>query len=593
MDTSSVSTRENLKDLDIDFIKDIGWASVMWESLQKCMKKSFLNWVDTVVTMSQNEDDIKEWKTTFLEQFEERCIELVVDIRELHEQVLLNIEKYLERIQVLCKLLQIDMPVIGQQKLGLYQEQFQLKKQIKLLEQMSESRLLLFNPLHAKQLELCKNLGKEPKFIVKNSLPTVEDIEDLEKYIDELEQESFKRLETFTSIKGELEQIVSQLKYTPSTYFENAVLNGSENDFALTEDNMESLYAFYNSMKKELDNVKEEIDLLWNKIENIWTLLEIDFVERERFRKKYVEISKETLEALRQEMRRCENLKMANIKIFVERVRQELQQIWKQCHCSESVLSDFRYIYCDTYTEDLLELHEEELKKWTAYLEKNKETITLINKHRRLWDKLTELEINSINPDRFNNRGGKLLKEEKERNLLFKQVSKIETNLINLAETYERKYKVPFLTYGRTIKEYIDDRHANKENAKLMFKSAMKLQKGTSMNMPSVQRTTSTLKRNMAEFPSTNPKKLKVVSHKALTEPKSSRCQLKIPKILVTSISSTKRWSAERKKRIEKIRRISGQKEMRDTSSYIEFQNDLSNRKDLRSTLDGLGGSDE
>lgn len=157
MDTSR---REELKYLDIDFIKDIGWANVMWESLHNCLKKTFLNWVDTVVTMSQHDGDIKEWKTTFLEQFEERCFELVADIRDLHEKVLVNIEKYLKKIQILCKLLQIDMPVIGHQKLGLYQEQLQLKKQINSLEQIVEARKSELKPLLAKYLQLCKSLGK-------------------------------------------------------------------------------------------------------------------------------------------------------------------------------------------------------------------------------------------------------------------------------------------------------------------------------------------------------------------------------------------------------------------------------------------------
>lgn len=67
--------------------------------------------------------------------------------------------------------------------------------------------------------------------------------------------------------------------------------------------------------------------------------LKIDLVGREQFHKKYAENSLETLEALRQELKRCENLKRANIKIFVDNIRQELQQIWKQCHCSESVLT--------------------------------------------------------------------------------------------------------------------------------------------------------------------------------------------------------------------------------------------------------------
>lgn len=45
-------------------------------------------------------------------------------------------------------------------------------------------------------------------------------------------------------------------------------MNGRESDFPITEEDMESLYAFYDNVKKELNNIKDEINLLWSKIEN-------------------------------------------------------------------------------------------------------------------------------------------------------------------------------------------------------------------------------------------------------------------------------------------------------------------------------------
>lgn len=44
----------------------------MYETLDAGLKKSFLNWVVVVLTLSQNEVDVKEWKKTFIDQFEER-----------------------------------------------------------------------------------------------------------------------------------------------------------------------------------------------------------------------------------------------------------------------------------------------------------------------------------------------------------------------------------------------------------------------------------------------------------------------------------------------------------------------------------------
>lgn len=80
---------------------------------------------------------------------------------------------------------------------------------------------------------------------------------------------------------------------------------------------------------------------------------------------------------------------------------------------------------------------------------------------------MIELENAANGPDRYNNRGGKLLREEKERNLLAKQIPKIEEILMEQAERYEARYGSPFLNYGETILDYINNLYANRENVSI------------------------------------------------------------------------------------------------------------------------------
>lgn len=60
------------------------------------------------------------------------------------------------------------------------------------------------------------------------------------------------------------------------------------------------------------------------------------------------------------------------LQIFVNRLREELNEIWKKCHCSEKEKSAFVYFNTDSYSEDLLVLHENEVKKWVSFYEENK-----------------------------------------------------------------------------------------------------------------------------------------------------------------------------------------------------------------------------
>lgn len=158
-----------------------------------------------------------------------------------------------------------------------------------------------------------------------------------------------------------------------------------------------------------------------------------------------------------------------------------------KCHCTNKEKLDFGFFDTVCYTEDLLDLHETEIKKWRKYYEENKYVLTLsksskvayeiifrellllLEKHHKLWSKMIKLEENACGPNRYNNRGGQLLKEEKERNKLAKKIPTLEAELKFLAENYESRHGSPFLTHGQTVETYISDLHADRENVSDLF----------------------------------------------------------------------------------------------------------------------------
>lgn len=62
-------------------------------------------------------------------------------------------------------------------------------------------------------------------------------------------------------------------------------------------------------------------------------------------------------------------------------------------------------------------------------------------------------------PDRYKNRGGQLLKEEKERNRLKKLIPILEENLVMLTTDFYNNNGKPFLTWGETVEHYIHSLH--------------------------------------------------------------------------------------------------------------------------------------
>lgn len=88
---------------------------------------------------------------------------------------------------------------------------------------------------------------------------------------------------------------------------------------------------------------------------------------------------------------------------------------------------------------------------------------------------MVELEENAPGPNRYNNRGGQLLNEEKERNKLAKQILQIEEMLFDLAGKYRQNHGIYFTTYGTTVSDYLTNFHDERENTKKQRLSARKL----------------------------------------------------------------------------------------------------------------------
>lgn len=105
---------------------------------------------------------------------------------------------------------------------------------------------------------------------------------------------------------------------------------------------------------------------------------------------------------------------------------------------------------------------------------RNRAIFDLFISRNQWWEKKKALEAKQNEPNRYNNRGGQLLKEEKERKQTDIEIPKIEKRIKTLAEEFRRQNNRPFTINGECIIEMIDKEWESYRDTKELLKSARK-----------------------------------------------------------------------------------------------------------------------
>lgn len=92
-----------------------------------------------------------------------------------------------------------------------------------------------------------------------------------------------------------------------------------------------------------------------------------------------------------------------------------------------------------------------------------------IEEYKLIWANLEQLEKSADAPNRYKNRGGKLLQEERERNKLQKKIPLLESELRMKANNFFERTGTIFLTWGETIDDLIMSLHNQQENVIILF----------------------------------------------------------------------------------------------------------------------------
>ncbi|XP_061577659.1 protein regulator of cytokinesis 1-like isoform X2 [Cololabis saira] len=422
---------------------------------------------------------------------------MIAEEELLKKRLLKSIQACHKELSVLCTELQLA-PFEEEDGCTILQAERNCRTRMEVMKEHKKQRMEELKGLVAKDQELCSILCTTPFSIEQSAVPTLKQLEAYQAYINDLAKEKECRHDEFVTIKKEIKVCMDDLEQTPETSFEMDVMCEDEEAFCLSNDNIAALKLRLTQLQESKAENELRCSSLRTKICELWDRLQVPQEEREGFSEHMVKSKKRNIEALQAELRRLELLKMQSLRSFTETIRAEIALLWKRCFCSNEQQQAFVSYHDEDFTEELLNLHEAEVSRLKKYHEDHKELFEGVTKWQDNWTLFLELDKKANDPLRFNNRGGNLLKEEKQRTDLQKSLPKLEKSLKVQIDAWEQEHDKEFLVAGQKFLEYVqhqwEQHHDDKEKEKLerQLKKTRQTQEdmlyGTVMKTPTKRR---------------------------------------------------------------------------------------------------------
>ncbi|XP_047451996.1 protein regulator of cytokinesis 1-like isoform X2 [Mugil cephalus] len=409
---------------------------------------------------------------------------MIAEEEELKKRLLKSIESYRLELNNLCTELQLP-PFEDEDGCTMLQVEKNSRTRLEVLKERKKQRMEELDGLVAKDRELCDIMCTTPFCIDHNSVPSTQQLESFQAYLADLTKEKNRRHDEFVGIKKEIIVCMDDLEQLPETSFETDVMCEDEEAFCLSNDNIAALKLLLSQLQERKAENELYCSGLRTKIQALWERLQIPQEEREGFSEHMLTSKKKNIEALQVEFQRLEVLKMHSMKSVIEAIRAEIALLWERCFYSKEQQQIFAPYHDDDFTEDLLNLHEAEIKTLKKYYEDHKELFEGVSKWQNNWTLYLELDRKANDPARFNNRGGNLLKEEKQRTDLQKSLPKLEKVLKAQIDAWEQEHDKEFMVNGQKFLEYVQQQwnHHHEEKEKEKLERQMKKTKQTQEDM--------------------------------------------------------------------------------------------------------------
>ena len=276
-----------------------------------------------------------------------------------------------------------------------------------------------------------------------------------------------KRLNIVQQTAEEVVRLWSELGI-PQAQTESAIVQHyreSPEQLGLHQADIDRLRGRRDKLQEEKKTREKRLNSMRSTIEGLWDRLGVGEGDRKSFLAANRGCGLRTINEFEDELARLNDLKRQNLHLFVEDSRVRLQELWDALYFSEEEMLDFTPAFSDVYSDALLSAHEAEIERLTSLKDQRGPVLAAIEKHRSLIADRDALVASAadatrlmMKPQKGEKRDpGKLLREEKMRKRIAKDLPKVTAELTKVLESYEEEFGRPFLVHGD---RYLDELEA-------------------------------------------------------------------------------------------------------------------------------------
>lgn len=381
---------------------------------------------------------------------------MIAEEENLRKRLMSSIEACSKELDTLCIELQLP-PFEEEEGSTMLQLEKDIRTRLEVMMKQKSQRMQEMKSLWKQDQQLCDIMCSTPYCIDLDSVPSLEQLEGYRSYLDSLTAEKVRRHDEFVGIKRQIVLCMDDLDQMPDTSFERDVVCEDEEAFCLSNDNIAALKLLLSQLEERKAENEMRCSAYRGKIHELWERLQTPQEEREALSEHMVKSKKSNMDALQSEVERLEELKMKNMQNVIEAIRAEVALLWERCYYSSEQRQAFVPYYDDTFTEEILNLHEAEVLNLKKHYEDHKDLFEGVGRWQESWTLFLELDKKATDPSRYNNRGGNLLKEEKQRADLQKGLPKLEKTLKAQIDVWEQEQGRVFLVNGQQFLQYVQD----------------------------------------------------------------------------------------------------------------------------------------
>ncbi|KAK7692082.1 hypothetical protein QCA50_005488 [Cerrena zonata] len=219
------------------------------------------------------------------------------------------------------------------------------------------------------------------------------------------------------------------------------------------------LLSWAENKRSALEDIKRRreshIQAMYDQLEALWRRLGVQDEDMDAFVESQRGSTDETIRAYEEELERMLELKREKMSTFVENARDEIRRLWDDLMVGEDEKADFAPFADDEHTEELLSIHEEEIRRLKEERKLKGPLLNSIKKYFEICEDQKELAAAAADQSRLLGRGprdpGRLLREEKMRKRVQKEKPRLEQDLLISIPAWEAETGRTFLVHSQSI----------------------------------------------------------------------------------------------------------------------------------------------